>query len=142
MSEDDEPVSHNGKRRVYRVLAHLAWCDGELHASERALLDAFREVYGIRPDEAAALEAEGRQGGGLSVSKRGAERRLLIDSLIDMATADGVLASAEQERLLRFGRTIGLDEREIAARVVERVGLQGKTLRPESGAGPAASPEP
>lgn len=142
MSDDDAPVSHNGRRRVYRVLAHLAWCDGEMHPSERALLDAFRDVYGLRPDEAAALEDEGRQGGGLSVSKRGAERRLLIDSLIDMATADGVLAGAEQERLLRFGRTLGLDEGEIAARVVERVDLQGKTLRPERGAGPSPPPAP
>jgi uncharacterized tellurite resistance protein B-like protein len=130
LPDEDKPVSHNGKRRIYRILAHLAWCDGEVHAHERALLDSYRDLHEIRPDEAASLEEEGKRGGELGVSKRPSERTMLIDAMVDMAMADGVLVAAEQERLVKFGKTLGLTQQEIAKRVVERVGLRGKKLSP------------
>lgn len=126
----DKPVSHNGKRRIYRILCHLAWCDGEVHPLERELLDAYVAANGIRADEAESLEEEGKTARELGVSKRDSERQLMIDALIDLAAADGQLVAAEQKRLLKFGTTIGLSEQEIAARVVKRVQGSGKDLSP------------
>ncbi len=126
----DKPVSHNGKRRIYRILCHLAWCDGDMHATERQLLDAFVAHHGIRPDEAASLELEGKEARELGVSKRQSERVLMVDALIDLAAADGQLVAAEQKRLLKFGKTVGLSEQEVAARVVARVQGSGKDLSP------------
>jgi uncharacterized tellurite resistance protein B-like protein len=130
MSEQE--VTYNGKRRIYRVLCHLAWCDGELHPSERDYLAAYAKANALRPDETASLEKEGRSGQGLGVSKRPAEREALIDHLIRIAMADGQLVAEEQERLVKFGGTIGLNEQEIAARVVHVASGSGRTLSPDA----------
>jgi tellurite resistance protein len=129
-TEPKKPVSHNGKRRIYRILCHLAWCDGELHPNERMLLETFAIYHGIRPDEAGDLETEGKDAKELGVSKRPSERSLLVNALIDIAAADGKLVAPEQKRLLKFGATIGLTEQEIASRIVERIQRSGKILSP------------
>ncbi|HBP17061.1 MAG TPA: hypothetical protein DEA08_04595, partial [Planctomycetes bacterium] len=52
-------VSKNGVRRVYRVLCHLAACDGEVHPRERSVLEAFRQAFQIGDAEGERLEGEG-----------------------------------------------------------------------------------
>ena len=128
----DKLVSQNGKRRIYRVLCHLAWCDGQVQIVERQMLQAFVAYHRIAPNEAALLEEEGKESRGLGISKRASERELMIDALIDLAAADGQLVAAEQDRLLKFGMTVGLTEQEIATRVVGRVKSSGKTLSSNS----------
>lgn len=124
MNADIEGVSHNGVRRIYRVLCNLAWCDGEVADLERTLLEETRSRFKIEPYEAASLEAEGKEGNNLGVGRRDAERELMIDTMIDMVMVDGVLATEEQERLIKFGVTFGLDQAALAKRIVARAGAR------------------
>jgi uncharacterized tellurite resistance protein B-like protein len=126
----EKSVSHNGKRRIYRLLCCLAWCDGEMHTKEREYLDAFVAHFSIRPDEAGPLESEGKISQELGISKRPSERRLLVDALIDIAMADGQLVAAEQKKLIKFGKTIGLTEDDLASRIIDRVQASGRNLSP------------
>lgn len=124
MNPDIEGVSHNGVRRIYRVLCNLAWCDGEVADLERALLEETRNRFRIEPYEAASLEAEGKEGNNLGVGRRDAERELMIDTMIDMVMVDGQLVAEEQERLIKFGVTFGLDQTALAKRIVARAGTR------------------
>jgi len=124
MNSDIEGVSHNGVRRIYRVLCNLAWCDGEVAELERALLEETRNRFRIEPYEAASLEGEGKEGKNLGVGRRDAERELMIDTMIDMVMVDGVLATEEQERLIKFGVTFGLNQEALAKRIVARAGTR------------------
>ena len=63
------------------------------------------------------------------MSKRASERRLLTAALIDIAMADGQLVVEEQTKLVKFGKTIGLTEEDLAARIMERVEETGRTLQ-------------
>jgi uncharacterized tellurite resistance protein B-like protein len=128
--ENEKAVTHNGKRRIYRLLCCLAWCDGDMHEAEREYLDAFAAHFYIREDEAASLEEEGKTSTELGVSKRSSERTLLVDALIDIAMADGKLVAEEQQKLIKFGKTIGLTEEDLAARIVQRVQQTGRNLAP------------
>ena len=127
-----EGVSFNGVRRVFKVLCHLAWCDGSVVDSERVYLEGWFGRMGIGPEEARALESEGKRVSKLGVGPRKSERKLLIDSMIDLAMADGILAAEEQERLVRFGKTVGLSEAMLAQRIHQRVIDSGKQLKPDS----------
>jgi uncharacterized tellurite resistance protein B-like protein len=132
--DDQEPkhekaVSRRGTRRIYRLLCCLAWCDGDMHVREREYLHAFAEHFAIEPEEAEVLEDEGRNNKDLSVSKRPSERRLLADALIDIAMADGQLVAEEQKKLVKFGKTIGLTEEDLANRIMERVEETGRTIQ-------------
>lgn len=128
--ENQKAVTHNGKRRIYRLLSCLAWCDGDVHAAEREYLTAFAKHFHIRDDEAKSLEGEGKANTELGVSKRPSERTLLVDALIDIAMADGMLVAAEQQKLIKFGKTIGLTEEDLAARIVQRGQQTGRNLAP------------
>lgn len=125
---DMNGVSHNGLRRIYRVLCHLAWCDGDVAPTEREFLETFRAEYKIRDDEAATLEEEGKESKGLGVGKRAEERALMLDVMIDITMIDGLLATEEQERLAKFAVTFGLTPEELAARIVERAREKGKRM--------------
>jgi len=125
-------VSFNGVRRVFKVLCHLAWCDGSVADIERDYLEGWVRQVGIGPEEARSLEDEGKRANKLGVGPRKAERTLLIDSMIDLAMADGILVAEEQERLVRFGLTIGLDESLLAQRIHQRVTASGKHLKPDA----------
>jgi hypothetical protein len=109
----ERSLSENGRRRIYRILCNLAACDGEVDANERRLLDAFREEHGLSPAEAQALEAEGRLGKDLPIGKNPAERELLLDAMIDVAAADGVLAPQEERRLRKIGKKMGIGKEEL-----------------------------
>ncbi len=124
----EEPLSHNGVRRVYRALCNLAWCDGEFDPREQDYLQGYRERFEIGPEEARALEEEGRQGLHLGVSKRPAEQALLATGMIEVTMADGVLTTEEQAKLVAFGKTLGLSQEMIARRIREWAEQQGKRL--------------
>ncbi|MGE0711024.1 MAG: TerB family tellurite resistance protein [Planctomycetota bacterium] len=126
---DIEGVSHNGVRRIYRVLCHLAHCDGEVASQERGYLDDYRRRFEIADVEGTALEAEGAAGQSLGVGRRPEERQLMIDSMIDITMIDGVLSTAEQERLAKFAITFGLDKETLAKRIVERIKSTGRKLK-------------
>lgn len=129
MAQDKDGVSSNGLRRVYRALCNLAWCDGQFDPREKEYLDAFRENYGIDAAEAAGLEQDGRDGNNLAISKRVAEQDLLLRCMIDVAAADKVVTAEEQDRLIAFGRTLGLSDAELAREIRERLTTQGKQLQ-------------
>lgn len=126
-------VSQNGVRRVYRVLCHLAACDGEVHPRERAVLEAFRQAFQIADAEGELLEGEGIGGDKLEVGGNPAERALLLDAMLDVAAADGKLAKAEEKRLIVFGELVGLRRealrKAILARFAEEEDRRGPTPR-------------
>jgi uncharacterized tellurite resistance protein B-like protein len=126
---DIQGVSHNGVRRIYRVLCHIAWCDGRVADQERSFLQLVAARFQIPEPEAAALEVEGGKGEKLGVGRRAEERALMVESMIDIAMADGVLATEEQERLAKFAITFGLSSETLAARIVSRLGEQGRKLK-------------
>ena len=129
--EPIEGLSHNGSRRVFRVAAHLAWCDDDLAANERIYLDQLAERLSIRPDETDSLEAEARAGEGLGVGQNPVEQQMMLEVMIDVTMSDGVLSSEEQTRLAKFAVTFGLSRETLATRIVERVQGSGRKLRRE-----------
>jgi len=132
MGEEQGGVSSNGLRRVYRALCNLAWCDGQFDPREKQYLDEFRAQHGISPAEGAALEQDGREGNNLAISKRPAEQELLLAAMIDVAAADKVVTAEEQERLIAFGRTLGMTDADLAREIRDRLVRQGKTLQKET----------
>ena len=134
MSDDAAGVTTNGVRRIYRILCHLAWCDGDVASAERSYLDRLREQFGIGDTEALELEAAGKLGEGLTMGKREDERALLIDCMIDVTMADGVLAAPEQKKLIKIGTKLGLSERTLAERILQRARAGGKRLQASEGA--------
>jgi uncharacterized tellurite resistance protein B-like protein len=126
-------VSANGLRRIYRLLAHLAACDGTVDAAERALLNGVAERFRLEAEEVQALESEGFAGKGLKVGRNPVERELLMMQLIEMALADGVLDPAEKRRLKAFADKVGLPREELRRRLDERRVALKRGLDPNSG---------
>lgn len=113
-------VSENGLRRIYRALCNLAACDGEVDPSEQRLLDAYCEEHGIGAAEASELEGEGRRGERLDVGKNPDERALMLECMIDVAAADGVLDPQELKRLRRLSKVMGIDKEELTEAIRAR----------------------
>lgn len=122
------PVDGEGSARIYRMLAYMAWCDVRLPAEERAWLEAWREGFGLSAAEADQLEADGKGGHALVFGRDAEEVQLLVDSLIDVAVADGRLALREQWRLLSLAKSLGLPEKELVDRLADRVRERGLSL--------------
>jgi tellurite resistance protein len=129
--EPIEGLSHNGSRRVFRVAAHLAWCDDDLAPDERIYLDQLAARLSIRPDETDMLEDEARAGEGLGVGQNPIEQQMMLEVMIDVTMSDGILSAEEQARLAKFAVTFGLSRETLASRIVERVQGTGKKLKRE-----------
>jgi tellurite resistance protein len=121
-SEERSKISSNGARRIFRVLCLVAACDGSVDPSEREILDDFVLRFGIRPEEAALLEAEGSAAKRLSVGKNPLERELMFQLMVDVAAADGALHKNEEKRLVTFADTLGISRAELRRRLGERLG--------------------
>lgn len=121
-SEERARISSNGARRIYRVLCLVAACDGSIDPSEREVLADFVTRFGIAPEEAALLEAEGAAAKRLSVGKNPLERELMFQLMVDVAAADGELHKNEQKRLVTFADTLGISRAELRRRLDERLG--------------------
>ena len=132
-------VSPNGLRRVYRLVARMAGCDGEVHPSERAFLNGVAERFGLASEEVTALEVEAVEGRELRVGPRPAERSLLLHQLIEVALADGVLDPRETKRLLAFADSFGVPRDELQGRLDERL---CERTQAASGAGRESAPAP
>lgn len=103
-------LSSNGARRVYRILAHLAACDGELHPAERSVLAQYRVALGLEFDEASRVERQGIQADALPLGRRPTERRFLWEAAQHMVNADGRIAPEEADRLAKIAKSAGIDE--------------------------------
>lgn len=121
-------LTPRGARRMYRFLWHLAACDGEVHESELAILESYRERLGLELEDALVLEAEGRAGEHLTIGKRAVERALLLDALLDVAAADGRLDRAEEKRLVALGNLLEVSRSEIRTAIQERFAHQEADL--------------
>lgn len=119
-------VTPAGRRRVYRLLCHLATRKGEIGAKEREVLEQERVSLLVTREEADALEAEGREGQRLDLSKAAPEQRLLLDAMIDLVAADGVLEHEEQRRLLEIAVAAGIPKATVTERLLERLSSGGR----------------
>ncbi len=124
-------VSIKGLRRLYRILVHLAWCDGACSPREKEYLQSFKKQADLSDEEAQVLHEEAKQGVSLVLGKREAERELLVRCMLDLTLVDGVLSGPEQERLSGLGEVLGLSQHDLAVKIQERVRKSGRQLRPE-----------
>lgn len=119
MGDGWERVSAGGLRRVYRLLCHVAHCDQELHPTERALLERYRQRFGIGETEAALLEDEGKRKE-IRLGRSEHEQHMLMWAMIDVAAADGRLERSEHKRLLKVAAATGLPQAELVALIRRR----------------------
>jgi len=115
-----DQVGAEGLRRIYRLLWNLAACDDDIDPLEVAFLESFRERYQIGEEEAGALAAQGERGEALRVGPGVAERLLLVETLIELAAADGVLAPQEERKLSELAATIGVRPELVARALAQR----------------------
>jgi uncharacterized tellurite resistance protein B-like protein len=112
-------VTPAGRRRVYRILCHLAHCDGAVDPKEREALEAQREQLLLDREEAEALEAEGQRAEKLDLSKNPAEQRLLLDAMIEVVAADGSLQHEEQRRIMEIAQLAGIPKQNVTERLLD-----------------------
>ncbi|MCO5170734.1 MAG: TerB family tellurite resistance protein [Planctomycetes bacterium] len=112
-------VTPAGRRRIYRILCHLAHCDGEVDPREREALEAQRQQLLLDQAEAAALEAEGARGEKLDLSKNPAEQRLLLDAMLEVVAADGCLDHNEQRRVMEIAQLAGIPRQAVSERLLD-----------------------
>jgi uncharacterized tellurite resistance protein B-like protein len=121
-------ISANGARRIYRILCHIAACDGHVDATEREILDDFVQRFDVSAEDAKRLEDEGRSGKGFSIGKSLIERELLFELMVDVAAADGVLHKSEEKRLVIFANSVGISRERLRGRIQERFGTEAAEL--------------
>lgn len=112
-------LSPTAARRIYPLLSSIAWCDGELADEERYLLLAFQEDLGLSEDEAKALETKGASLEGLELGDDELEQAYLVDGLIEIVLADGLIRPEERARLIELGELIKAPD--LIERMQERV---------------------
>lgn len=112
-------LSPTAARRIYPLLSSIAWCDGELAEEERFLLLAFQEDLGLSEAEAKELEAKGTSLEGLELGDEELELAYLVDGLIEIALADGVIQPEERARLAELASLI--DTPDLVQRMEDRV---------------------
>ena len=96
MSTELEPA---GLRRIYRVMCHVAGCDGDVAASER----------------------EGLAGEALEIGASEPERAALITAMVDVAVADRRLDGAERKLLVKIAKELGLSLEALQAELLPRL---------------------
>jgi DnaJ-domain-containing protein 1 len=111
------PVSPKGLRRIYARLLQLAARNGPPKPKERAILNRFCADHQIPIDEALSIENRIRRGVTPELAHKDEEQSLLVDSLIALAAADGVLEDSEREVLMDLAKTIGLPETLLTDRI-------------------------
>lgn len=109
-------LSHNGKRRVYRVLVRVAGADGSVAPSERAILERVVAAYGISSAEAQSIEAEPHDTE-IRIGKSEVEHRALARGMVQVAAADGVLDPGEAHLLHRLAEAVGLPRASLDAAI-------------------------
>lgn len=107
-------LSGRGRERIYRVLVHVSLADGEIHPSERKILQAARRKLGLKKEEIPALEEQAARGEGLQLSSDTNEGKLALSYLAQLIVADGVLHPDEARRLNRISEALGVPQALVA----------------------------
>ena len=112
-------ISPNGAKRVYRILARMAWLgsDGQLDGPTRGVLEAYRTRLGINPTEGLELEESGRAGESMHVGKRKAEQTFLFDAMIDVGVANRAVHDKQLRYLKRFAKVLDVPKDALRARL-------------------------
>ncbi len=113
-------VSPNGRRRIFRLLCHVAHCDRLVPPAERDVLERWRDALAITPNEGERLEQEGARNEAIRIGRRPEEQRLLLEGIIEVAAADGRLDRSEQRRLVAVAGAMGLSQAQLLARLQRR----------------------
>ncbi len=115
-------ITDGGRRRIYRILCHLAHTDGKVQPREREVVEAQRVLLGLSPAEALHLEAQGRAGQELQVGSGIAEQAHLLGAMIEVVAAHGrVLDQLEQRRLTEVALACGCPRATLAELLVARL---------------------
>jgi uncharacterized tellurite resistance protein B-like protein len=93
------------------LLAAVLAADGSLGEQERELLERTMERLGLGPEERDQVHHfEGADGAAEALrGQPEAERRALVDELVEAALTDGKLTHAETAAVKRIAAELGLD---------------------------------
>lgn len=117
---DDTAIDPEGSRRIYRILCRVAHADGDVHATERELLERYRARLSIGPEEGAALEREGVAGERLHIGQGALERELMLAAVLEVVSADGTIADGEVKQVVDLGRALRLPRAMIDEAIAQR----------------------
>lgn len=84
--------------------------------AELRMLHGFRQELGIEVSEAVQLELDAASPS-MQIGKEGAEKSALLDCMIEMALADGVLDPREEALVMKVGVAVGVQHAELVRRL-------------------------
>ena len=114
------PLDAQASRRAYKILAFLAGPE-PVGDDERKALDVFAAAHGLPADELSALHTAGQSKESLETPSDDAEQTIVIDAMIELIAADGVLDHHEQERLLTLANDLSISQKIMRARLLDRL---------------------
>ena len=110
-----------GGERIYRILAHLAGCDGQVAVSERDLLERYRSRFGLSVEQARDLESECADDETLVLGTDPAERKLTVKAMAEVVAADRRLEQDESEQLRELLGRMGMQPQEVMTALMDRL---------------------
>jgi uncharacterized tellurite resistance protein B-like protein len=123
----------------FQLLATVAFADGVLAPEELAALDRYRARLGLEPSEAArvldGVKADRRGPENVDLSNAEAGGAELLEDMVKIAAADGVLHPAERRLLERMRRGLGVDEKRLVSLLAYALpeANAGSTVAPSTG---------
>ncbi len=97
------------KKRHLKNLAAIAYADGVLHKSEKALLYKIGEKYGLKGWQIAKI-IENQKGFKLEIPENNSKKLDVLYDLIEMMLADHVISEEEMELCQEAAKAFGFQE--------------------------------
>lgn len=113
------PLDAQAARRAYKILAFLAGAE-PVGDDERKALDVFATAHDLPAAELSALHTAAQNKDSLE-SPTDSEQTTVIDAMIELVAADGVLDHQEQERLLTLANDLAISQPIMRARLLDRL---------------------
>jgi tellurite resistance protein len=111
------PLEAETTRRRFRILVAVAYADGVLAPEELASLDRIRARLGLDAAEMAgaieAVKADRKAPGTVDLTREADGGAELLEDMVKIAAADGVIHPAERKLLERMRRELGIDEKRL-----------------------------
>ncbi len=97
------------KKQHLKNLTAIAYADGVLHKSEKALLYKIGEKYGLKGWQIAKI-IENQKGFKLDIPENNSKKLDVLCDLIEMMLADEVIAEKEMELCQQSAKAFGFEE--------------------------------
>lgn len=121
------------QRAMLKSLVAVAWADNDLHAHERAVIDALIAAYELNADEAKEILAFADTKPNLDqidlTELSASDRRALIQTATMLTYADGEQSDSERALLTELSKRLKLDPAE-AKTLIEAAEARAKVHAP------------